>query len=244
MLPIEIDKNSPMPIYYQLKQGIVNLIESGALQPKDPIPSENALSQVYDISPMTVRQAMAELVNEGYVHRKRGLGTFVSVRRMQRQIEQLTSFSEDMLSRGLTPGSRILLYEQASPPGEIVGWSGITQNTKLLRIKRVRLADGKPVGIHDAYLNTQKVSVSLNELEESQSLYKVFDKKGVSLAEGEVKIEAIAATEECARLLNATPGEPLLRTIRLSWDADGELVEYVIAVYHADVYQYTIHLKR
>ncbi|MCA9906887.1 MAG: GntR family transcriptional regulator, partial [Anaerolineae bacterium] len=85
-LVIPVDKSSPVPLYYQLQQGIIRLIEADTLKPGDLLPSENELARRYSISPMTVRQAMAELVNAGYVRRERGRGTFVAKRQMQHQL--------------------------------------------------------------------------------------------------------------------------------------------------------------
>ena len=242
LLPFEIDKSSPLPIYFQLSRGIQNLIRSGQLTPGDALPSENELSQAYHISPMTVRQGMAELVKEGYIHRERGRGTFVSLRRMQHQLENFVSFSESMRARELTPGSQLLLIEPTSPPGDVVDKVNISAPAKFTRIKRVRLANETPVGIHDSYLNG--IPITPDELEQTPSLYELLESKGVFLNEGEETIEATCATEEIAALLNIEAGAPLLRAVRFSWDAAGNFIEYVVALYHADLYRYTIRLKR
>ena len=81
--PIQIDKNSPIPIYFQLQRELVALIDSGVLQPGDMLPSENDFSRQFNISPMTVRQAMSELVQQGYIKRERGRGSFVAPRHLE-----------------------------------------------------------------------------------------------------------------------------------------------------------------
>ena len=231
-----------MPIYHQLHQGIIELIEAGQLSPGASIPSENDLSRTYNISPMTVRQAMAELVNDGYIYRRRGRGTFVSSRPMQRQMEKLTGFSEDMRARGMDPGSQILIFEKILPPKVMVKRLGISPDEKVTRIKRLRLANNQPVGIHDAYLSG--ASISHLEIEQNQSLYRLLEKKGIKLQEGIETIEATAASDACAQQLAVEPGSPLLQAIRASWSISGQVAEYVIAYYKADLYQYTIRLKR
>jgi GntR family transcriptional regulator len=241
-LPIEMDKTSPIPIYFQLKQGIERMIDAGELRAGQALPSENELSRLFRISPMTVRRAMAELVNAGYVHRERGRGTFVSPRRMQHQLEHLISFTEDMKARRMQPSSQILLLEQAPPPAALVQRLNWSPDGMMTRIKRVRLADQVPVGIHDSYLNG--VQVTRTELENAESLYALLEEKGILLVEGEESIEAIAADTEASALLGVAPGAPLLQAIRCSWDAAGQLIEYVVAQYHADLYRYTIRLKR
>ncbi len=242
ILALDIDRNSPIPIYYQLKRGIEHLIDAGELVPGDTLPSDNEFSKVYSISPMTVRQAMSELVNDGYIHRERGRGTFVSSRRMTHQLERLMSFSEDMKTRELMPSSKILLFEEAYPPRPAIQHGNLSPNEKLLRIQRIRLADNHPVGVHDTYLHG--VSFSREELERAQSLYKVLESKGVQLYEGQKTIEAVAASDELAAILEVEPGSPLLQTSQYSWDKAGNFVEFVIAHYHSDLYQYTIQLRR
>lgn len=241
---IRINKNSPVPIYHQLQEGIAALIEEGRLKPGEGLPSENELSQAYKISPMTVRQAMAELVNEGYVYRQRGRGTFVSSRPIQRRLEQLTSFSEEMIARQVIPGSRLLIFEKSPLPNDVIHQLKLLPDMQMTRIKRVRLADENPVGIHDTYLYLPQITITRDELEQFQSLYKLLEFKGIHLREGEVSLRATAATAESARLLGVELDSPLLRITRISWDTSGKFVEFVDAQYRADLYQYTIHLKR
>lgn len=242
-LPINIDKNSPLPIYYQLKQGIIELIAAGELEPGMCLPSENELAQTYKISPMTVRQAMTDLVNDGYIYREKGRGTFVSVRPVEHTLERLTGFSEDIQSRDMTPDSRILLIEEVSPPSEVMKRIELPEGTVMTHIKRVRLVNGKPVGIHNVYL--LGVSIQREELEHYQSLYKLLEARGIQIREGEEAIEAVAATEEFAHLIpGVAVGSPLLQTTRFSWDASGKFIEYGRAQYRPDIYQYHIRLKR
>lgn len=242
ILNLNIDRSSPVPIYYQLKQEIENLIETGELSPGDTLPSENEFSKAYSISPMTVRQAMSELVNDGYIHRERGRGTFVSSRRLAHTLDRLMSFSEDMQNRDLTPSSQILIFEETPPPMKVMRHANLSSSDRLLRIRRLRLADKQPVGLHDTYLHG--VTFSQEELETTQSLYRILENRGIQLAEGVKTIEAVAAEEDIAALLGLQPGSPLLQTTQFSWDHMGNFVEFVIAHYHSDLYQYTIQLRR
>jgi len=242
VLSLDIDKNSPVPIYYQLRQGIASLIEAGDLKPGECLPSENELSHAYGVSPMTVRQALAELVNAGYVRRERGRGTFVSQRRMQHSLENLVSFSEDMQQRHIRPGSRVLIFEQSPAPPEVTARVGLPPESIVTRIKRVRLADDVPVGIHDSFV--YGVTFTRDDLERTGSLYQLLERHDIHLSEAEETIEAVAATREDAALLRVAAGFPLLKTSRFSWATTGQFVEYVVARYHADLYRYTLRLRR
>jgi GntR family transcriptional regulator len=241
-LSLKIDKNSPIPIYFQIRQGIEKLIDSGDLKPGEYLPSETALSRAYEISAMTVRQAMAELVNAGYVRRERGRGTIVLQRRMQHSLENLISFSEDMQSRNILPGSRLLIFEQSFVPPVVMARVGLSPDSILTRIRRVRLADDVPVGIHDSFV--YGIMFTRADLERTGSLYQLFEQHDIHLSEGEETIEAIAAASEDAALLRVPVGFPLLKTSRFSWATTGQFVEYVVALYHADLYRYTLRLRR
>jgi GntR family transcriptional regulator len=239
---LTLDKTSPVPIYHQIKEGVIRLIDDGVVKPGDLLPSENELSNAYQISPMTVRQAMKALVDEGYVQRERGRGTFVLQRPMRHQLSGLIGFSEDMQASQMQPGGTILEFDLVPPPTALLQRIPMASDIQLRRIKRVRFANEMPVGIHDSYL--QGIDITREELEAEGSLYRLLDAKGMILDEGEEILEATVASAEEAQLLNVSTGFPLLRATRLTWDKDGNFVEFVVALYHADLYQYVIRLKR
>lgn len=244
-LHFTIDKQSPVPIYHQLQEEFRHRILDGDLAPHDRLPSENELSEQFGISPMTVRQAMVELVNDGLVYRERGRGTFVASRlpsNLEHQLTRLSSFSEDMRARDLTPESRVLVFETVPAQGKVAVALEVDDGDEVLRIKRVRLAEGQPVGVHDTYV--RDVPVQRAELEEVGSLYAVFEQHDVTLAEGEETFKAIAADAELSRHLGVPVGAPLLQVTRTTVDDGGRPVEYVVATYRADLYDYTVRLKR
>lgn len=239
---IKIDKSSPVPIYHQLKEGLAELINSGELQMGALLPSENELSQQYQISSMTVRQAMKVLVDEGYIHRERGKGTFVARRPLKHQLSGVVGFSQDMLKHNMKPGSELIYLGKVQAPPEVIERTQLPAVTHLTLLSRIRLADGMPVGIHHAYL--YNVTFDATELEQCGSLYTLLEQKGIILDEGEETLQASIASAEEAAMLNIPQGFPLLKARRLCWDISGNFVEYVVALYHADFYQYTIRLKR
>jgi len=239
---LSIDRESPVPIYHQLSRELKKLIQSGELAPNERIPSQNEFSKWFDISPMTVRQAMMEIENEGFIYRVRGRGTFVAPRYLEHTLERLVSFSEDMRARQLSPGSRILVFEQIKAPAEIAHRLVLDEDASVLRVMRLRFANEEPVGLHDAYL--RGVEITRGELEREESLYQLLSEKGVVLTEGDDIIEAIEADEEIGDLLNVKPGSALLQLTRCSRDSNGRTVEYIKAVYRSDFYRYAIRLKR
>lgn len=241
-LSIRIDKDSAVPIYFQLYEGMRSLIAAGSLKPGDALPSETDFARYFSISPMTVRQAMTELVKEGFINRQRGRGSFVAPRQLDHPLDRMVSFSEDMLARQVIPGSRVLLIEEVAAPLEIAAAADLPAGVSLLRLKRVRYANGEPVGIHDAYLH--QVSLTEADLDKTPSLYMLLAQRGIVIAEGLDTIESVSAPKEAADLLGIRVNAPMLQTTRISWDEQGRFVEYVVALYRADLYHYRIRLRR
>jgi GntR family transcriptional regulator len=154
----------------------------------------------------------------------------------------MASFTEDMKSRGLVPGSHILCFEAIPAQPYVAEALDLEPNAEVTHIKRLRLADDLAVGVHNTYL--RDVDISCEELEVTESLYEVLQSKGIYLNEAEDMIEAVAATEEVADLLKMTPGSPILQVTRVARGLSGKPIELVIATYRNDLYRYIIRLKR
>jgi GntR family transcriptional regulator len=191
---------------------------------------------------MTVRQAMGQLVKDGFAYRERGRGTFVASPRLDHPLTRMVGFSEDMEARGLIPGNRILEFEHISAPREVADLLKVGEGESILFIKRARLLDGHPVGLHSAYV--RGVQITRDQLEQSGSLYQLLQSQGVVFEGGQDVIEAIMADEEMSSVLEVPPKSPLLHVTRIAYDSAGVPVELVHAVYRSDFYRYRISLKR
>src|SRR6056297_1948074 len=106
-----VEKDSPIPLYYQLSEVLKTQIEEGNLEPHERLPSERELSEHYDVSRMTARKALSEIESEGYIYRSQGKGSFVAEPKLRQSLFELTSYTEDMKRRGLTPGAKVLNIE-------------------------------------------------------------------------------------------------------------------------------------
>ena len=237
-----IDKQSHIPIYRQIQEQLKQLILTGRLKPQDILPSENELAQRYQVSVMTVRQAMNELVSEGLIYRERGRGTFVARQPIVQPLRRFESFSEHIAARGLRPSSRILAFEYIAPVQEAALALALQPADQVLRIKRLRLTDDRPVGIHDSYL--RGVHLSRDTLEAFSSLYSLLENQGLSLVEQEETLEAVPADREASRLLQVSPGAPLLQVSSTAFLESGQPLEFVKAIYRTDYYRYAVRLKR
>ncbi len=239
---IRVNKHSSTPIYRQIEAQIEQRIQDGSWPPGTLLPSETTLAASMGISVMTVRQAMSHLVNKGLIYREKGRGTFVSPLPLVHPLQRLNSFSEDMQVRGLRPSSQLLVFESCPAPEFVAAQLGCPPGQTLLHIKRLRLADDRPVGVHDAYLT--RLDIDLPDLNKVGSLYRLLEQRGVDLVEAEEHLDAIAADVELAGLLKVPKGAPLLQLMRISWDRQHVPTEVVQAIYRANFYRYTVRLHR
>jgi GntR family transcriptional regulator len=239
---IWIDRDSALPMYQQLEEQLEMLITSGTWDAKEPLPSETLLAERLQISVMTVRQAMGRLVNKGLIYRAKGRGTFIMPQPMECQLQQLASFSEDMRARDLSTASQTLVFKTVVAPSIVAVRLNLEPGTTVLRIKRLRLVRDRPVALHDAYVPW--VDLDRNALENLGSLYVLLEQKGVELMEAEETLEATVADEEVARLLDASPGAPLLKITRLTLGRNRTPVELLIALYRADFCRYAVTRRK
>ena len=147
-----IDKQSPIPMYHQIIENLKKQIEDGTLTPDTLIPSEREYAEHFGISRMTVRQALSNLVNEGYLYRQKGKGTFVSRKKIEQPLQGLTSFTEDMSQRGLKASSQLLHFKSIICPVHLLPTLQLSDNDMVYEIKRIRLANAEPMAIETSYI--------------------------------------------------------------------------------------------
>ncbi|WP_318503771.1 GntR family transcriptional regulator [Bacillus sp. T3] len=239
-----IDKNSPIPLYYQLEEHIKDLIEKGELHPGDALPAEREYAEKYQISRMTVRQAFTKLVNEGYLHRLQGKGTFVSERKIEQTLQGLTSFTEDMKARGLEPGSKLVHFEIIPATSVIAKQLSIQEYGPVYEMKRIRLADGVPMALETNYISANLIK-GLTEQIVNQSLYAYIENHlNLRIDYATQVIESSIASELEANNLQIKKGAPVMLIQRNTFLSDGTPVELVKSIYRADRYKFMIQMKR
>ena len=242
-----IDPTSAIPKYHQLANILRQQIDNGDFQPHDTIPSERLLEQHYKLSRPTIRQAVDLLSRQGYLYRVHGKGTFVSPPKLQKGMLELTSFSEDMRNRGLEPGQKIIEFGYVKPNSKVRRQLEITNDEKkVLRIKRLRYGDGKPMGLQDSFLSLDSSQVvTREEIEEKGSIYVILQEKfGIYPTEADETLEVTLATSEEAEWLNIAKGSPLLLNERTLWSQNRKAIEFVRILYRGDRYKYFVRLTR
>lgn len=228
------------PLYRRLEDAIKLAIGSSQLKRGAVIPSERALCDALGISRVTVRKAIDGLVSDGLLDRRQGAKTVVSSR-LEKSLATMTSFSEDMRSRGLEPGCVWISREISRPsPAEMMAL-GISGSEKVVRLRRLRTADDTPIAIETATLPARFVP---DPQAVQASLYEYLEATGAQPVRALQRMQAKPATEEERRLLSTPEDTSLLIMERRCFLADGQIVEFTQTKYRGDVYDFVIELMR
>jgi GntR family transcriptional regulator len=239
-LPRRLPKGGPKG---QALRGILEEL-LGALPPGAALPSERELADRYEIARMTVRSEIERLTAEGLVYRLQGRGTFVSEPRVA-QAGALSSFTEDMVARGLSPGSTLLSAETAEADGFLAAALELAPGDPVFRLDRVRTADGEPVAIEQAFLPLQRFPGIEDVDFTAASLFDVLAERfGVTLRDARQRAVAAAIDSDEAALLDVPEGEPGLRFHTVAWDGDGVPAYYAASLYRGDRYEIEMRQTR
>jgi GntR family transcriptional regulator len=234
-LDITLERNSPVPLYYQVAQAIEHAINTGALAPGDRLENELSLTSRLGLSRPTARQAIQELVKKGLLVRKRGVGTQV-VRSQFRRTEALSSLNEDIIKAGKIPSTRLLEYSVGPLDQDIrdaIDVAAVSES-EFIKIRRLRLADDVPLAILTNYLPT-RFEITEEDMQ-SKSLYACLRSLGVNLKIAHQQISARLMTDEEAELLDAETPAACLTVDRIAYDDVGQFVEFGRHMYHAAQY--------
>lgn len=246
-LPLEdfqIDLDSPMPVYLQLRSFIAEAIRSGTLRGGDVIPSERRLADALSISRMTVRRAIDDLVEQSLIKRVRGSGTYILPSQVQQPITKLQGFSEEARSMGFVPGSTIIEIAYVAANSRVASALGIEVSDQVLRITRLRTANGIPLAIQVAHISPRLMRFPVEDFRACGSLYEVIAKHYSTWPHRATQTVGarLPTTEEC-RLLEITPSTPVLSLERVTYDETGFPFEYVQSAYRGDRYQVWAELR-
>jgi GntR family transcriptional regulator len=219
--------------YREIERYLRTLVEGAS--PGAPLPSEAELCERFSVSRMTVRQALAELTNDGLVERRRGQGTFVAHRPVHRRPGVFLSFTEEMSRRGVQATSRLLAAGMDEPLRSEAADLGLAPDSQVVRVARVRLADGVPVALEDAALIPELRSV-LDEDLAGGSLHRMLEERGVVATRATGTIAARLARASETDLLDLAPQSALLVELRILFDQHGRVFERTETRYAADRY--------
>ena len=241
---MKLKREAPTPLYLQLKNALISDIDAGIYKPHERLMSERELGEKFKVSRMTVRQALTDMIRDGILYTRAGKGTYVKAPKIKQELQTLTGFSQDMATRGSAASGRVLAATIIPATLTLAAIFAIPTNTELVQLSRLRLSDGIPLAIEEAYI-LHKVCAGILEYDFSkESLYNILSSKyNIHLVRAEQTMEASLATAQETELLNLTPPSPVLRIERLSYSEQNILVEYVMSVYCGDRYKFHTTLQ-
>jgi GntR family transcriptional regulator len=220
---------------------VLDLIES--LGVGTAIPSERQLSADLGVSRLTLRAALDDLAREGYLVRRRGSGTYVQQPKISQELT-ITSFSDDMRRRGMTPGSRTLSMTTILAGARLGRFLNVSPSEQIVVVKRLRLADGESMAIETLHIPEALVP-GLTPKALTGSFYELLrDRYGVAIVEGTQAIEPTVTNEEESEALGVPLHSPAFLFERTSRDEAGRTVEFVRSVYRGDRYRIVTELRR
>ncbi len=228
------------PLYQRLATALLDAMKIGNIAGGQVLPSERRLSAELEISRVTVRRALEILARDGRLHRHQGAQTRV-VERMQKTLSTVTGFSEELNARGSVPGHRWISRQTVLPsPSEAMAL-GLSTNDQVVRLVRIRMADGRPLAIERATI-PQAILPSGDLVDDS--LYATLRALGCGPVRGAQRIRAGLMSPVEAELLEAEPGAPLLIIERRCYLADGRAVEFTETRYNGALYDFLTDLGR
>ncbi len=226
------------PIYIQIHNDIKRAIEAGKWAVGDRIPSERELSRNFDVSRMTLRQAIQTLVDEGILERQVGSGTYVANQKVQEKMSGVTSFTDLMLTQGKQPTSKTISYHVMNPSLSEAEKLKLSEDDQVLRMERIRYGDDVPICFEVATV-PEKLVDGLSKKEVTSSLYRALeDKKQLSPGKAQQTVSAMSASERIAEYLSIKRGDAILRLRQVTYLQDGTPFEYVRTQYVGERFEF------
>jgi GntR family transcriptional regulator len=236
---ITIDFKSKVPLYFQLKEQIKNHILKGEYKEGDLIPSEREFSTNYELSSTTIRRALNDLVQENFLERKAGKGTFVRRRKVTRDLRKVLGFTKNMTEMGLTPSTKVLSKKVVAANAFARKRLGLRKGDKVVRLERLRLADDVPMMLETRYIRTD-LCPNIEKEELSSSLWRVFEEKyGLKPNRHSQAMTIATVSGQTASLLTLNDNSHVFLIKGVTHVANQEPIECEESLYRSDRYELT-----
>jgi GntR family transcriptional regulator len=242
---MEIDPQSQLPLYAQVQAALATSIADGSLVVGEQLPPENDLSERFGVSRTTIRKTVQTLVDRGLLEIRRGKGTFVAQPKITQELTHLTGFVEDMEAVGRRATARVLGTSVVAAGETVARQLAVRPGTLVVRIERVRLADGVPVSFDETYLPRDIGERVLRSDLEREPIFSVLEHTlKLPLAEAEYCLEAVSAEPEVARALGVEAGSPIFLIERTTYGPKRRPVDYEKLHYRGDQIRFVTRLAR
>jgi GntR family transcriptional regulator len=233
------------PLYSHVEAVLASEITDASLKVGDQLPTEDRLIDRFEVSRITVRRAIQNLVSRGLVEIRRGKGTFVAAPKITQELTDLTGFVEDMHALGRKPMARVIGKDIVIADMSVAGQLALTKGERVVRIRRVRVADGIPLSFDETYLPLALGKKIITNNLKTEPIFSLLERKyDVPLIEAEYKLESVVAGPEVAAALRVKQGSPIFLIERTSYSTGGRPVDYEKLHYRGDLVRFVTRLAR
>jgi GntR family transcriptional regulator len=240
----KIDPTSIVPLYQQIKENLRETIESEALNPEDPLPSERELGRIYGVNPATVRRAINSLIQEGVLQRMEGIGVLVARPKVVQVFPTVVGFSERMRSGGHVTRNRVLSHSAEVARPSVARRLHIPEGARVMRLARLRIVDNEPLMIETSFVPLERFPDLLGDDFGVRSLYDVLSTRyGIHILEIDQTLEPVLLTDYEAELLESTPGSPAMLMEVIALAAEDDPFEFSKAIVRGDKCQYYFRMR-
>ena len=235
----------PTPLYAQLEAQIAAGIANGDFPVGSRLPTEDDLIKRFNVSRTTVRKAIQNLAGRALVEIRRGTGTFVMQPRITQELTELTGFVEDMQALGHDPTARLIDRTVVVANDEVARHLALAAGTRVMRIRRVRLANRVAMSLDETYLPLEIGEKIVTHDLEVEPIFTLLEQRyDIALVDAEYRLEAASANQEVAAALNIDAGSPIFLIERTSYSAGGAPIDYEKLHYRGDLIRFTTRLAR
>ncbi|MBP2622329.1 GntR family transcriptional regulator [Streptococcus oricebi] len=231
-----------LPAYIKIHDQIKKEIDDQVWKIGQRLPSERDLAEHFEVSRMTLRQAITLLVEEGVLERRVGSGTFVASTRVQEKMRGTTSFTEIIKAQGKTPSSQLISYRRTLPSKQEVEKLGLKKTDNIIRMERVRYADQVPV-VYEVASVPEKFIKNFKKEEVTSHFFQTLQAHGYKIGKSQQTIYARLAKEQIAQYLEIPKGQAILGLTQISYLDDGTAFEYVKSQYVGERFEFYLENK-
>jgi len=239
-----LNEQSPITLYSQLKEQLMTKIRLGEWEPNEKIPTERELCGIYGVSRITVRQALEELSQEGYIYKKQGKGTFIRPKKYEQHLGSLYSFSEEIKKMGSIPSSTILDFHVEEASHLVASKVGVAEGDPVYLLKRLRNADHEPYALEFSYIPCKLAAgLTLEELEHKGLYNSLKNRSGIMPTQAIETFEAVILPEAYCKKLNAKKNSAGFLIERVTY-CNSVPMEFCESYVRGDKYKYNIVLNK
>lgn len=235
-----LDRDSPVPLYYQVAKHLENVIDSGDVAAGTMLDNEAQIAHRLGLSRPTIRQALQYLSDKGLITRRRGVGTRVIQPKVRRPVE-LTSLYDDLERAGQEPSTRVLSVTEVPADAGVARALGVVEGDEVLKLQRVRSAGQRPIAVMTNFLPVTSLKLTEASLEK-EGLYAQLRAAGVKVRAATQVVGARLASDEEVALLGEDDGAAVITMERIAYDETGAVVELGRHVYAASRYSLEMSL--